>query len=78
MQINDTKEIIKVVHHKEVKDLLESIIRLEKFEMEITCYICGAKITAENFKALARKSGKILFCCNDPKCYKLLIETLRE
>jgi len=71
------KEIIKIVHHKEVGDFLESIIKLEKIE-EATCNICGTKVTPENFKALVRKSGKILFCCNKPGCYKLFIETLRK
>jgi len=71
------KEVVKIVHYKEVEDFLESIIKLEKIG-EATCSICGAKITPENFKALVRKSGKILFCCDKPECYRLFIETLRK
>jgi hypothetical protein len=67
MKIHDIKEIIKIVHYKEVKNLLDSIIGLEKVEIEIACNICGTKITAKNFKALTRKSGKILFCCDSFK-----------
>lgn len=78
MKTRDIKEIVKTVYYKEAKDLLESIIRLEKIEEEITCYVCGTKITPENFKGLTRKSGKILFCCDNPKCYRLFVETLRR
>jgi len=78
MKTNSIKEIVKVVHHKETKEFLESIIRLEKFEHEITCYFCGTKITPKNFKALTRKSGKILFCCDKPVCYRRLVETMKD
>ena len=76
-KIVDMKEVIKIVHHKEAGDFLKFIIRLEKIE-EATCYICGAKVTLENFKALTRKSGKILFCCDKLECYRFFIETLRK
>lgn len=78
MKTHDEKEIIRGVHHKEVGDFLESIGRLEKSEGEIVCHICGTKITSENLRAVTRKSGKLLFCCDNPECYKALTETLRE
>lgn len=78
MKKHETKEIIKIVHYKEAEDLLKSIVSLEKSEGEIICYICRTKVTSRNFKALTRKSGKILFCCNNPECYKLFVKSLRK
>jgi len=71
----DMKEVIKIVHHNEVGDFLETIIKLEKLK-EATCYKCGAKVTTENFKALTRKYGKILFCCDKLECYRSFTEIL--
>ena len=78
MKTNEVKEIIKIVHYKEAEVLLKSMVRLEKFEGEIICHICKTKITVKNFKALTRKSGKILFCCDTPKCYMSFIKFLKE
>jgi hypothetical protein len=78
MKTHDIKEIIKIVHYKEVKNFLKSIISLEEFKGEIICHFCGTKITAKNFKALTRKSGKILFCCDNPKCYIAFVKSLKE
>jgi len=75
---HETKEIIKIVHYKEAEDLLKSIVSLEKFEGEIICHICKTKVTVKNFKALTRKSGKILFCCDNPKCYVSFMKFLKE
>ena len=71
MKIDNTKEVVKVVHYEEVKELLESLYIAE--QKEPRCYICGTKVKAENFSALIRKSGEILFCCDGQNCYRLFI-----
>ena len=78
MKTNETKEIIKIVHHKEADTLFKSIVSLGKHEGEIICYVCRTKVTSRNFKALTRKSGKILFCCDNPECYRLFVKSLRK
>jgi len=76
-RVMDMKEVIKIVYHKEVGNFLESLIRHEKLG-EATCYICGTKVTLENFMALTRKSGRILFCCNKIECYRSFNDILRN
>ena len=78
MKTNETKEIIKIVHYKEAEALFKSILSLGKDEGEIFCYVCRTKVTSRNFKALTRKSGKILFCCDNPECYRLFFKSLRK
>lgn len=78
MKTNEAKEMIKILHYKEAEALLRSMVKLEKYEGEIICHICKEKITAKNLKALTRKSGKILFCCDNPKCYVSFIKFLKD
>ena len=78
MKTHETKEIIKIVHYKEAEALFKSIVSLGKPEGEIICYLCKTKITSRNFKALTQKSGKILFCCDNPECYRLFVKSLRK
>lgn len=78
MKTNEEKETIKIVHYKEAEALLRFVVKFEKYEGEINCHICKTKVTVKSFKALTRKSGKILFCCDNPKCYVSFIKFLKE
>jgi len=78
MKKDEKKEVIRAIHYKEVQDFLNFINSYEKLEEEFTCPICKRKITAQNFKATIRWSGKILFCCDKPECYKIFTETTRR
>jgi len=45
---------------------------------EIHCDVCGERITPENFRASAKKSGTFLFCCDNEFCVQELASRLRE
>jgi DNA helicase IV len=75
---DEKKEVIKAIHYKEVQDFLNFVKSYERLEVEFTCSICMEKITAQNFKAAIRLSGKILFCCDKPECYKIFTEITRR
>jgi len=62
-------EVIRAIYHKDIADFLKSIGLFDKLKRgEIVCSICGDKITIENFRAVTRKAGKLLFCCNKDSC----------
>ena len=63
------KEVIRAVYHKDVINFFESIGLIEKLnEGELKCAICGERITSANFRAVTRKSGNLLFCCDKESC----------
>ena len=63
------KEVIRTIYHKDVADFFESIgLSEELAQGEIRCIICGGIITLDNFRAVTRKSDKLLFCCDKESC----------
>lgn len=63
------KKVIRTIYHKEVADFFESLGLSEKLARgEIRCAICGDIITLENFRAVTRKSNRLLFCCDKELC----------
>jgi len=78
MKIDEKKEVIKVIHYKEVHNFFKSIECEEKLEKDLICHICKKKITEQNFKATIRWMGKLLFCCDKHECYRVFTETIRK
>jgi dimeric dUTPase (all-alpha-NTP-PPase superfamily) len=65
------KKIVKTIYHKETADFFESIGLIEKLmEKKIHCSVCGDVITLENFRAVTRKRGDLLFCCDKERCIR--------
>lgn len=63
------KEVVKAVYHKDVTKFFESIGLTEELSQgKLFCSICGAIITTDNFRAVLRKSGELLFCCDQESC----------
>jgi len=73
------REIIRAIYHKDVVNFFKSIGLFDELERsEILCSICGEKITAENFRAVTRKSNELLFCCNKDSCVQKFTSYLRR
>jgi len=63
------KEVIRTIYHKRVANFFESIGLFEELEKgKIHCFVCGEIITLDNFRAVIRRSGKLLFCCDKESC----------
>jgi len=72
------KEVIRTIYHKDVANFFESIGSSgELARGEIRCSICGEIITLNNFRAVARKSENLLFCCDKESCIHELISHLK-
>ena len=72
------KEVIRAIYHKNAVDFFESVGLSEKLARgEICCSICGGIITLGNFRAVARKSGELLFCCDKESCIHEFVSHLR-
>lgn len=72
------KEVIRAIYHKDVANFFESIGLSEKLARgEIRCSICGEIITLNNFRAVARKSENLLFCCDKESCIHEFVSHLR-
>jgi hypothetical protein len=63
------KEVIRCIYYKDVANLFRTMGLSEKLaRSEIRCSICGEVITPDNFRAVTRKSEKLLFCCDKESC----------
>jgi len=72
------KEVIRTIYHKDVANFFESIGLSEKLANgEIRCSVCGEIITLDNFRAVARKSENLLFCCDKESCIHEFTSRLR-
>lgn len=73
------EKIIWTIYHKEAASFFKSIGLSEKLRKgEILCSICGEIISLSNFRAVARKSGNLLFCCDKETCFQKFPSYLRE
>lgn len=73
------EKIIRTIYHKEVADFFESLGLSEKLAKgKIRCAICGEIITLKNFRAVTRKSGKLLFYCKKESCIQKFAPYLKE
>jgi len=62
-------EVIRTIYHKDVANFFKSLGLFDKLKNgEILCSLCGDKLTVENFRAVTRKSRKLLFCCDKESC----------
>ena len=72
------KEVIRTIYHKDVAKFFESIGLSDKLAHgEIRCSVCGEIITLDNFRAVARKSENLLFCCDKESCIHEFTSLLR-
>lgn len=63
------KELIKTIYHQNVKDFFTSIGCFSDLKRgKIRCTNCGKTLTLDNFKMVTKKSGQLLFCCDDENC----------
>lgn len=73
------KETIRAIYYKDVANVLESIGLLETLQRgEFRCSICGEQITINNLRAIGKKSGEYLFCCEKELCIQKLASILRQ
>ena len=67
------KEIVQAVLGSEVRSFFESLNLLQAFERgEFTCHKCGDVINVENFRAVTRHHGGLMFSCNKNECLSSL------
>ena len=79
MKNKQQKEIIRAIYYKDVASVLESIGLLETLQRgEIRCSICGEQITIDNLRAIAKRSGEYLLCCEKELCIQKLASILRQ
>ncbi len=79
MKNKQQKEVVQAIYHKDVTTFFESVGLLETLQRgEIYCDVCGEQITLENFRAVAKKSGNFLFCCDKEFCIQKLASKLKE
>lgn len=79
MKNRQQKEIVRAIYYKDVGYVLESIGLLEALQRgQIRCGICGEQITVNNLRAIAKKSGEYLLCCEKELCIQKLASILRQ
>lgn len=79
MKNKQQKEIIRAIYYKDLANFIESIGLLETLRRgEIRCSICGEQIAINNLKAIAKKSGEYLFCCEKELCIQKLASIMRK
>lgn len=77
--IRREKEVIRAIYHKDTANFFESVGLSKKLkEGKLKCIICGETIRIDNFRAVMRKSGKLLFCCNKESCIQRFGSFLKE
>jgi len=63
------KEVFKAVHVAELPDFLARIGVAEDFKAgKLRCFACERPMTTENFRAVTRVAGKLVFFCSDESC----------
>lgn len=73
MDVGAEKEVIRTIYHKNVMEFFDAIGLTEEIVGGgIQCAVCGQIITPENFKVVTRRSGKLLFCCDNESCIHTL------
>ena len=73
------EEVIRTIYYRDVANFFESIgLSEELVRGEIRCSICGEIITLNNFRAVTRKSGELLFCCDRESCVHEFVSHLRS
>lgn len=73
------KYVIRAVHDKDVRKLLESLKLTKKFdEGGIICKFCERKITYDNFQCIYPLKDEIVFCCSNIKCFNQAMKNQRE
>ena len=68
------KEIIDVIHEKDLEEFLTNTNLSEDFKKEkINCKYCQKTINLQNICGIIINKGEIKFICNDESCYEKLI-----
>lgn len=64
------QETISAVHDSEVESFFRSLgVYGDLIQGRLKCRICGATITPSNFRAVTKRSGNLLFSCNQEECF---------
>jgi len=70
---------IDVVHDSDLEGYLVSLELLDSVKNGIfTCHYCGKKITLDNLSCLFPYDQEIHFCCNEPICFRKVLEMRRR
>jgi len=68
------KDIIDVIHEKDLEEFLTNTSLYEDFKKEkINCRYCEKTIYQHNICGIFINMGEIKFICNDESCYEKLI-----
>lgn len=63
------KETFQAIHAAELNSFLSRLGVLESLKSgELTCEGCGTVITLDNFRALSRQEGNLVFLCSNEEC----------
>lgn len=63
------KEVVQAIHQSEVRQFLANLGLLADLEAgHISCHVCNDVLTVESFRAAARQSGVLHFCCGKEPC----------
>lgn len=64
------KELFQAVHRNDVQDFFKNIGLLERLtDGSLQCCSCADVITADNFRAVTKYNGKLLFSCSKEICF---------
>jgi hypothetical protein len=75
----EEKEVVRAIYHKDVAYFFEWIGLSEELSQgNIVCSICGTTMTLDNFRAVARKSGRLVFCCDKDSCILEFVSYLKD
>lgn len=70
------REKIQAIHSRELKQFLADRNLLGPLiASTLRCHACGTVITLENFAAVTRKDGQLLFSCRKEACVRTLAAT---
>lgn len=70
------KHIIKAVHERDFREVLEALGKSEEFEAgNINCSGCGKVITVKNVACIYPHEGEVKVSCRSRECYE---SALRE
>ena len=68
---------LSAIHEKELEDLLRNLGLMDEIKAgNVLCNFCEKKITVENLQSVFPLEGKIVFCCEDIRCYQHALESI--
>ena len=72
------KTELKAVHKTDLKDVLQKFNQYDALiEGNVHCRICNSVLNLKNIGSLKLVDEKLLFTCNEPKCYGSAVKELK-